>query len=66
MITLKPVDFFTSSPSNDVPASSQKFNKSKLYQEKSILAGSNGQGSAHVEEEARSNGLGQSSQLCCK
>jgi hypothetical protein len=67
MITLKPCDFFTSSPSNDVPASNQKFNKSKLYSNAtSISAGAHGQGSAQVEEKARANGLGKASDSCCK
>lgn len=68
MITLKPVDFFTSSPSNDVPASAQRFNKSNLYSSNgtSISAGAHGQGSAQVEEKARANGLGKSSESCCK
>jgi hypothetical protein len=60
MVTLKPVDFFTSSPSNDVPASNQRFNQSNLY--KSIPAGSHGQGSHEVEMKAKAKGLGES---CC-
>lgn len=31
MISLKPADFFDRCPSLDVPASTQKFNQSKLF-----------------------------------
>ena len=63
MVTLKPVDFFTSSPSNDVPASTQKFNQSKLYQGVTAAASNHGQGNVAIEESAKANGLGKA---CCK
>jgi hypothetical protein len=47
MISFKPVDFFTKSPAIDVPASTQKVNRS-------VLA-TNWQGSKEVEEAAAVN-----------
>ena len=37
-ISLKPVDFFSLSPANDVPSSTQEVNQSKLVEKKSCCA----------------------------
>lgn len=67
MISFKPVDFFTKSPAIDVPASTQKVNRS-------VLA-TNWQGSKEVEQKAavnngaangHANGVnGKSNGSCC-
>jgi len=61
MISLKPSDFFTTSPAMDVPVSTQAFNQSKLF------GGSNGhlQGSDAIETAAKEEG-GLNGSACCK
>jgi hypothetical protein len=68
MISLKPADFFTSSPANDVPASVQSFNKSTSHTANGHANGhakgaaSHLQGDAQVETQAKIDGLGKK---CC-
>lgn len=60
-VSLKPNDFFTVSPSIDVPTSTQAFNQSKLVN--GDQPGTHMQGSNKVEVEAKENGL--NSKGCC-
>ncbi|KAK4687181.1 primary-amine oxidase, partial [Tremellales sp. Uapishka_1] len=61
MVSLKPSDFFTTSPANDVPASLQHFNQSKLHSP-AAPTNTHFQGSAAIETEAKENGL---NKPCC-
>lgn len=54
MLSLKPADFFTTSPAIDVPSSTQAFNKSVL-----TTNGSNGTNGS-------TNGAGATNESCCQ